>query len=88
MRKKLFLLTIFVILASIFVLSSCNLKDYEAPDVSKATYALNGELPNEVALGEELDLSYLSIIKTTDGTSVTIPVTKEMISSGNTNWMV
>ena len=84
MKKRLFLLTLLVFLAGAFILSSCHLNDYDV-DNDDVSYTLNGELPSVATFGEELDLSSLSITKTTNGSSTTVPVTRNMITSGNTN---
>ena len=65
MKKKLFLLTLLICLASALALSSCQLNDLPDSDGgSGATFTLQGELPTEAVFGEELDLSSLSILKT------------------------
>ena len=90
MRKKLLLLIAVLILAvTVGALSSCDLVDRvigkkEEPKV-EIEYQLTGTLPTEIVYGEELDLSGLEIV-ITEGESVKkIPVTKNMITSGNTS---
>ena len=91
MKRKLFLLvTILMLCASIFALSSCNSKDSKddanATPVETTTYSIEGSLSVDVVYGTELNLDNLKILKTTaDGKTEKISVTEDMIISGSTN---
>ncbi len=87
MKKKLLLLiTVMLLAVSILALGSCDFKDkvLGGDEEIEATYQLVGKLPTEVVYGEELDISGLTIEKTVGETTTKIPVTKDMIVSGDT----
>ena len=87
MKKKLLLLiTVMLLAVSILAFSSCEFGGGSDGGDGKieATYQLVGKLPTEVVYGEELDISGLTIEKTVGEEVTKIPVTKDMIVSGDT----
>jgi len=81
MTKKIFLLILCIILAmtiTVAILSAC-----DNDDVSLVSIELSPDSPSEIVVGK-FDISKFSIIKLySDGSTKTIPMTEDMISSAD-----
>ncbi|MBE6537613.1 MAG: hypothetical protein E7673_06655, partial [Ruminococcaceae bacterium] len=92
MRKSLLILVTALLFAlSMLSVVSCNSSDTDGatdtinvPTV-ETTYELEGEIPDILVYNEELDLDSLSIIKRVGDEETKIPVTEDMIISGDTS---
>ncbi|MBQ9071413.1 MAG: InlB B-repeat-containing protein [Clostridia bacterium] len=81
-RIIIFLLSLVILVASIFAMSSCYLQELNKDnEETEATYSLNsGAFNKNVAFGEDVDLSTLFITKTEGSSTTNIPVDKSMVS--------